>query len=534
MSNSRNLRELCPCVLGLAFGRLGFTLGSFGSYQSMPEGVGSAQATVAFFLLVAVVALLFFVRKVQLTDAQALFGARLGIVGAAVIIAVAAVVQGNDVLRATLSFPLSLLLSVLAAGVIFYWLRLAKGTHSSVAVVYVFSALGLSEIMLLVLHMLPLPLGAAATIALTLGQLLCLERSRRYPSLSALSFAHGTVGFYDFAPRFTMSSVFLASCAAAAGLLSVVVGALRGYPHGLPITLSPEALALQTLVLVGLSLLIAILASRGNRDIISWGLWALVEMAAVAALMLYALFPQNIMVGGVGTAVANALLGGIVCYVVISFESTGKHDPYYYALAGWLTWTLGRAAARWALLLIGHPSTLVVFTVLSACLMVSALAIFMGYQKGALQQTVVFPAPAPFSAAIGARAAQTAAAAPSTPADAAPLTSTAAANEAAQAPLPGAASEAVAAAPATPAPAAPTDAATAWKGGLIALGETYMLSDREQQVLELYAGGYTQKRVAQQLGTSLDTVHTHVMHIYAKTGLHSRQDIIDYLRGREA
>lgn len=61
-----------------------------------------------------------------------------------------------------------------------------------------------------------------------------------------------------------------------------------------------------------------------------------------------------------------------------------------------------------------------------------------------------------------------------------------------------------------------------------------MLSDREQQVLELYAGGYTQKRVAQELGTSLDTVHTHVMHIYAKTGLHSRQDIIDYLRGHEA
>lgn len=535
MSTSRSLRKLFPCVLGLALGRLSFTLGSFGSYQSMHEGLGNIQATAAFFILVAVVAILFFVRKVQLTDEQALFGARLGIVGAAVIIAVAAVVQDNDVLRATLSFPLSLLLSVLAAGVIFYWLRLAKGTHSSVAVVYVFSALGLSEIMLLVLHMLPLPLGAAATIVLTLGQLVCLKRSRHYPSLSALSFAHGTVGFYDFAPRFTMSSVFLASCAAAAGLLSVVVGALRGYPHGLPITLSPEALALQTLVLVGLSLLIAVLASRGNRDIISWGLWALVEMAAVAALMLYALFPHNIMAGGVGTAVANTLLGGIVCYVVVSFESIGKRDPYYYALAGWLTWTLGRAAARWALLLIGHPSTLVVFTVLSACLMMSALAIFMGYQKGALQQTVVFPAPAPFSAKAEAQTAQAPIpAVPSAATDAALLTSTAAVNGATQAPLPGTASEAVGTAFATPAPAAPPDAATAWKEGLVALGETYMLSDREQQVLELYAGGYTQKRVAQQLGTSLDTVHTHVMHIYAKTGLHSRQDIIDYLRGREA
>lgn len=308
------------------------------------------------------------------------------------------------------------------------------------------------------------------------------------------------------------------------GLLSLAVGALRGFPDGFPITLSLAPLAVQTITLVSLSILIVALASRGNRDIISWGLWALVELAAVLALVLYALFPEHLLVGGALTAVANALLGAIVCYVAISFETIGKRDPYYYALAAWLTWTAGKVVGRVALLLAAQPSPLVIFTVLSACLMVSALAIFMGYQKGALQQTVVFPAPAPFSTKVAApKLAVTA-----------PLGSTDAASRTAQTPSPSAVVVGGEAFPATPAPATAPDAATAWEEGLATLSETYMLSDREQQVLELYAGGYTQKRVAQELGTSLDTVHTHVMHIYAKTGLHSRQDIIDYLRGHEA
>ncbi|MEE0705529.1 MAG: helix-turn-helix transcriptional regulator [Adlercreutzia sp.] len=524
MSNSRSLRELFPCVLGLAFGRLSFTLGSFGSYQSLHEGFGNLEAVGVFALLIAIAVIFFFVYKARLTDAQALLGARIGIISAALVIATGVVIQGSEALRGSFTFFLSLLLSVLAAGVLFYWLRLAKGARSSVAVAYVFSALGLSELILFVLNMLPSSASAMLTIVLTLGQLPCLAASRQSPPLRDLVFAKGTIGFYDFAPRFTMSPLFLACSAIAVGLLSLAVGALRGFPDGFPITLSLAPLAVQTITLVSLSILIVALASRGNRDIISWGLWALVELAAVLALVLYALFPEHLLVGGALTAVANALLGAIVCYVAISFETIGKRDPYYYALAAWLTWTAGKVVGRVALLLAAQPSPLVIFTMLSACLMVSALAIFMGYQKGALQQTVVFPAPAPFSTKVAApKLAVTA-----------PLGSTDAASRAAQTPSPSAVVVGGEAFPATPAPATPPDAATAWEEGLATLSETYMLSDRERQVLELYAGGYTQKRVAQELGTSLDTAHTHIMHIYAKTGLHSRQDIIDYLRGHEA
>ena len=44
-----------------------------------------------------------------------------------------------------------------------------------------------------------------------------------------------------------------------------------------------------------------------------------------------------------------------------------------------------------------------------------------------------------------------------------------------------------------------------------------------------YALGYTQKRVANELFITESTAHAHIKHIYEKTGMHSRQEIIDYL-----
>ncbi|MCI8469426.1 MAG: hypothetical protein HFJ75_08090 [Eggerthellaceae bacterium] len=61
------------------------------------------------------------------------------------------------------------------------------------------------------------------------------------------------------------------------------------------------------------------------------------------------------------------------------------------------------------------------------------------------------------------------------------------------------------------------------------MGHRFMLSEREIEVLTLYALGYTQKRVAEELHISQGTAHTHIKRIYAKTGMHSRQDILDYL-----
>lgn len=52
--------------------------------------------------------------------------------------------------------------------------------------------------------------------------------------------------------------------------------------------------------------------------------------------------------------------------------------------------------------------------------------------------------------------------------------------------------------------------------------DTSALSPREQQVLELLAGGASYKAIADRLSLSLETIRMNVKHIYAKLHVHSR------------
>lgn len=62
-----------------------------------------------------------------------------------------------------------------------------------------------------------------------------------------------------------------------------------------------------------------------------------------------------------------------------------------------------------------------------------------------------------------------------------------------------------------------------------AMGEQFLLSDREVDVLTLYALGYTQKKVGEELHITPATAHSHIKRIYGKCGMHSRQEILEYL-----
>ncbi|MGH8905409.1 MAG: response regulator transcription factor [Egibacteraceae bacterium] len=52
------------------------------------------------------------------------------------------------------------------------------------------------------------------------------------------------------------------------------------------------------------------------------------------------------------------------------------------------------------------------------------------------------------------------------------------------------------------------------------------LTERERQVAELAARGYTAQRIADRLHISARTVETHLARIYAKLGATSKQDLI--------
>lgn len=59
--------------------------------------------------------------------------------------------------------------------------------------------------------------------------------------------------------------------------------------------------------------------------------------------------------------------------------------------------------------------------------------------------------------------------------------------------------------------------------------EPFGLTEREREVASLLAAGNSQKKIAATLGISLGTVQGNVREVYCKTGVHSRQALIDLM-----
>ena len=57
---------------------------------------------------------------------------------------------------------------------------------------------------------------------------------------------------------------------------------------------------------------------------------------------------------------------------------------------------------------------------------------------------------------------------------------------------------------------------------------TALLSQREREVLELVAQGYTNQQIADHLGLSVKTVETYRARLVEKLGLQSRAELVRY------
>jgi DNA-binding NarL/FixJ family response regulator len=62
--------------------------------------------------------------------------------------------------------------------------------------------------------------------------------------------------------------------------------------------------------------------------------------------------------------------------------------------------------------------------------------------------------------------------------------------------------------------------------------DTDKLTNREREVLDLVAQGFSNKEIAERLDVSLDAVLWHLKHIYQKLHVHSRAQAILKLRPR--
>ena len=59
------------------------------------------------------------------------------------------------------------------------------------------------------------------------------------------------------------------------------------------------------------------------------------------------------------------------------------------------------------------------------------------------------------------------------------------------------------------------------------LGERYRLTQREQAILLPLARGRSAAYIADELGLATSTVRSYMKSLYAKLGIHSKQDLID-------
>ena len=455
---------------------------------------------------------------------------------------------------------------------IFYWLRRARGCGSTTAVLYVFSALAISEVEIYICSLIG-TYGFYVAAALTLLQFPCMLGARKNKLANDIESFTPNDDFFGFATTLLSSKRFLTATATSIGVLSIVDGFLRGYPDGMPIAFQPATRVAYGLLTIAICIITIALMMRKRRRVMTVDMFILMELLACIALVMYAAFPGMPDIGAVFTTTLNALLVAFAWYIIIAFMSFGWRDPYYYALGGWIVWLGCRAIARVTLINVQSLSTndLLINAVMGTCVVIStqvALGQFLKVSQMEAEErhdlhvrrmerlekqltraqanvealTILKNNAGEYSecaacanaASMGAGAAGTVGA--PNPLQCAGITPVESVDQ------DDAADESRDVQPGSTHGMRLVRLMGLDEGDSIAdirkatmrnnaeqMGKQFLLSDREIEVLALYALGWTQKRVAEELYISPSTAHAHIKRIYAKTGLHSRQEILDFM-----
>ena len=560
---------LIPSILGLCFARAGLIVAGYGSYTHTDEGIFTDGAMLAALGIMSVILIVIGTRKIRLKKRTTNRIMRTCIVLETACVLALPLVHLAGVFSPNVHYWLCVAVTFFGSFAIFYWLRRARGCGSTTAVLYVFSALAISEVEIYICSLIG-TYGFYLAAALTLLQFPCMLSARKNKLANDIESFTPNDDFFGFATTLLSSKRFLTATATSIGVLSIVDGFLRGYPDGTPIAFHPVTRVAYGLLTVAICFITIALMMRKRRRVMTVDMFILMELLACIALMLYAAFPGMPDIGAVFTTTLNALLVAFTWYIIIAFMSFGWRDPYYYALGGWIVWLGCRAIARVTLINVQSLSTndLLINAVMGTCVVIStqvALGQFLKVsqmeaderhdlhvrrmerlekQLARAQANVeTFTILKDNAGEYGECAAC---------ANAAPMGAGAA----------GAANPLQCAGIAPVESAEPDDAADESspaqpgsahgmrlvrlmgldEGDSIAdirkatmrnnaeqMGKQFLLSDREVEVLALYALGWTQKRVAEELYISPSTAHAHIKRIYAKTGLHSRQEILDFM-----
>lgn len=290
-------------------------------------------------------------------------------------------------------------------------------------------------------------------------------------------------------PRFLISSMF------AAIIVSVAISLLWGFPYGAPHTLGLAqriiGAVFATVVLLETARRVAYSDAEANPV----HTWMAMQVLGLCSLISYTLLPDTPAWGMMFLYALNDVAGAYIWCIAVSFIRQGHMNAYCYSLGALILYLLPGSIAR------------------SAALVWSGdISAFAGYHfMGDMALTAVLGAiiVLPAQIVLGSIAKALRVQGDQTGRIVSGLT------------------EALKLGVQTN---RPSEIRRAFLDQAVAsMAQTFKLSKREQEILGLYALGFTQEKIAQELHVSLSTAHTHITHIYAKTDMHSRQEIIDYL-----
>ena len=490
-------KPLAWSILGLALCRAGLIIGSYGSYRHSDEGVFSDGVMLVALAILAVLWLLIAITKCHLSHRVVR-----GIAFASILLEAFSLIMTGlleigpaETNTAANHFLASTLCTLGGLACMSYWLRRARDCTATTAVIYAFGALFISELLIFASIFMPKGVSSFYAAALVLLQFPCMTLTRKKPLACDIKTISSENDFFSFTKNTMTSKVFLATISVSIGVLACADGFLRGYPDGSPIPFQPTTRLVDLALILSLCVAIIAFTCRRHHRVMTVGIFITMEALACIALLCYSAWPDALDIGAIFTTNLNALLVGFSWYIILAFMSYGWRCPYYYATAGWIVWLGCRGIAR---------ITLINVTAVSQNDLLMLAAVFTMIVISTQVTFVNFLSVRKFEAISEEELTQHQEAA-----QASPVVKIMGLDEHHE---------------------SLTDVRQAtMRHNAEEVGKQFLLSEREIEVLSLYALGWTQKRVAEELFISPGTAHAHIKRIYAKTGLHSRQEILDYM-----
>lgn len=381
---------------------------------------------------------------------------------------------------------------------LFYWLRRCRGAGARTTLIVIMAAMMIGEVVSGSLRVIPMKLQYIGFIMIAVLQYPCLIWAQRSPNPYEVAPDATAEYCFEFCGSRLKDNAILITSFLGFLLYSFASGFMTGYEDTLDIAYSLPAYSLHMCLTIVLGVFLTYVAFKKTPIVALLSLWFTLQGLAILAFISFFILPGSELMGKMFDDTQSMISMSFICYLIIAFMSNGKRPTFFYAFVLFGTLMMPRPVIR--ILLVGGILAPIDYFAASALVLIFIILGFQLITAQLLNTMQTTSASLEDEAALGVVRSERTAMKPLTRFMG--LDAEMSSSEARQTIMMHSAQE---------------------------VGNQYLLTEREVEVLGLYALGYTQSHVAEVLCLSEGTVHSHIKSIYAKTGLHSRQAILDYM-----